>query len=752
MPTTNFSSGTVVSSSWLNDVNDFTYEGKNLNGTVFGVKQYGAVGDNTTDDTTALQAAIDAVSAAGGGILYLESNKTYKVTNSLALKAGVILDGNLSRINFTLGSGNVYGLRVVTNSGVQRTKLYVISSTSPSSQYIFHSPISIGAPNNNGDTVGSPDPYQTAYNWFIDRVELGNVRQYGPVIQGMGNIYNGVISNVYIPSSTTCSGIHLDWGNVGYVSSGAIPTTKTDFLAGNCYTTHPHNIVIKNVLAGNLSVAASFDLGSSIVRLSGCYNIKCSNLEASNVTLTGFRHVGGDLGFEFAPSNIKELACKGTSVEHLVLTNMQSNGTAYGAYIDTYADNISDEQYKTGYVPLLDPLMQGEVSVTHCVFIGPNADNQYGVRITQARGVTVEQNSFKKWKYGVWVDEFTKDIKVLYNTINSNREYGILVGFAGLRENTSNVTIRGNNVYNNGTVTNATGIYVARGKNISISENTLGVLGETTQTIGISVANVSYISNISVNNNIIAGAASGGSGIALAGSTPVSPYYYRSFSSVYNNMFDPTIQTKFGGIDWIPNSSTVSSNKNTLIFSTGNSGNPSAGIWYKGDLIHYNNVAAAGVAFTSCTTSGTFGTLTGVTASSNSTNNFTMTVSSKTCDTVLNTYTLTNLSNTTGLREGIKISVAAAGIINATVLGVSGTTVTLDTRANATLTGTAVISAGVIEGEVVSIALTPAISSAIVMSVNGTTVVLDTAASSTESSKAVSYTTPVFKAHAVISA
>jgi hypothetical protein len=59
---------TVISADWCNDVDDHVY----------GVKGYGAVGDGFTDDTVAIQAAIDAASAAGGGVIYFPPGN-YKV-------------------------------------------------------------------------------------------------------------------------------------------------------------------------------------------------------------------------------------------------------------------------------------------------------------------------------------------------------------------------------------------------------------------------------------------------------------------------------------------------------------------------------------------------------------------------------------------------------------------------------------------------------------------------------------------------
>jgi hypothetical protein len=63
------------------------------------VEDYGAVGDGTTNDTAAIQAAIDAVSAAGGGRLYL-GPKTYLVNQvglgCLTAKSNVFMVGSSS--------------------------------------------------------------------------------------------------------------------------------------------------------------------------------------------------------------------------------------------------------------------------------------------------------------------------------------------------------------------------------------------------------------------------------------------------------------------------------------------------------------------------------------------------------------------------------------------------------------------------------------------------------------------------------
>src|SRR5437016_9454706 len=59
----------------------------------FNVKSYGAKGDGATDDSTAIQDAINAANTAGGGVVFSPAG-TYQINTSLNLKTKVIMMGS----------------------------------------------------------------------------------------------------------------------------------------------------------------------------------------------------------------------------------------------------------------------------------------------------------------------------------------------------------------------------------------------------------------------------------------------------------------------------------------------------------------------------------------------------------------------------------------------------------------------------------------------------------------------------------
>ncbi|EHM02246.1 hypothetical protein HMPREF9946_01267 [Acetobacteraceae bacterium AT-5844] len=94
------------------------------------VRDYGAAGDGTTDDTAAIQSAIDAAAAQGGGTVLLGPRRYVLSSAELVVKNGVFLrgrtssggwrvDGNFSTVNHAILLDSSTTIRVQRNGGIE---------------------------------------------------------------------------------------------------------------------------------------------------------------------------------------------------------------------------------------------------------------------------------------------------------------------------------------------------------------------------------------------------------------------------------------------------------------------------------------------------------------------------------------------------------------------------------------------------------------------------------------------------------
>lgn len=554
-------------------------------------EDFGAAADGVINDYQAIQDAIDYLDSIGGGTVICKNGATYATNPAPAIKNNVVVDMRGATWNMTLGSGNVPGVRIGTNSGIQNGTLNAISTGTPSSQYFWHAAISLGEANNQGYTPANPGYYQYANNWFVRNMTLHTTRDNCPAFQGIGGIYNGILENVVVPDSATCSGIHFDWGNVGTVSSGAIPATRAAYDAGECYTTHPNNIIIRNLTVGDLSYpAASPDIGTRAVRLSACYGITIENVKVGGTTYAAFNHVGGDLGFEFAEPHVRFFACRGTSVR-----NFQADNSAqFGAYIDTYADNIA-AAVAGGYSPIFDVIMKGDITLDQFTTVGLGLNtNEDGIRLEFVYGVYIKDANCYNHNYGMYIDQKAQNIKIEKGNYYYNQRDGIAI-----RDNvdTRYITLDSVVAQRNGLYVSASspsGIRVSGGTSINIQNCFLGSTSEDYQTAGIRVE--SAANHVKIVNNTVLEVVSGGTAFVLTADGD-----YDSIDIFNGNVYNGTAGTAYGGQQIYPIAREYDPGSQNLVgvwyatksFLSGDT-TPPNGTWKAGDRILYSGGSAAG--------------------------------------------------------------------------------------------------------------------------------------------------------------
>lgn len=473
---------------------------------------------------TAVQDALDYLQALGvsGGRVVCEPNQTYTGTTAPKVWNGLTLDLNGSKIVTTLSGGGAYGIRVGDNAEICNGWAHSIDGGITDSQFIFGPAISLGVANASpGNLVSAPDYFATGRP-RVRNMKLSCTRMYCPVLQGMGDL-DVLIENIEIPDSATCTGIHLDWSDIGgsTVAAGTGPggsyindlerVTKWNAAYNNgngtMYTTHPRG-VIRKIRAGSLTVPAVGDSGSRAVRLSACRNVIVDDVNIKECTLPAFDHVGGDFGFEFARRADQRNAVRGIRLRNLSADLCHY----YGIFVDTFADNIQNA-VNLGYANGVDTYMNGDVVIENVSIVGPFNDTDDGIRIQNAKGVKVIDANVVGFYQGVGIEDNTENVDFVRGRIWRNRGAGI---------NIKNVsTIKSLTFYDvdcelNATVvtgSDAVGINVRGGVNILIQNCHLGAAGEDTQAYAITVGTAA--TRVSIIENEIRGVKSGGAALNL---------------------------------------------------------------------------------------------------------------------------------------------------------------------------------------------------------------------------------------------
>jgi hypothetical protein len=175
---------------------------------LYSVLDFGATGNGSTDDTAAIQAAINAVGNTGGGIVYFPEG-TYRVTSELTITFyGVTLEGagrgttiaasadthNIIKIGGTSALPFRCGVRDLHLTGGNIAVLISYNSAQSILENLYISGSKIGI-EIKGDYTTSP--IKDTINNHIYKVELENIKDYGIHLLMCGDVY---ISDVQTPS------------------------------------------------------------------------------------------------------------------------------------------------------------------------------------------------------------------------------------------------------------------------------------------------------------------------------------------------------------------------------------------------------------------------------------------------------------------------------------------------------------------------------------------------------------------------
>lgn len=279
MADTTFVSGTTIVHQWLNDVNNAVYKGNGAGGisipylpsgtgailtTVqnklhesISVKDFGAVGDGTTNDTAAINAAIASL-PAGGGTVYFPVG-VYSVTGiSPIVKSNVTLHGD------GMGASTLF-MRNVSNANMLS---FGDGVTYVRDVYVSNMRV---AGNSANQSSGCGIDFNSIEGAHVISCEISDFKEQGIVFRG-----NGIRVSAYLTVSDCYVNTNLGDGI---------------YIPANAYT----STIIGSLIAGNgkspLGGAGFHSISNDTHRITGCifdensYGVLIQN--CSQIAITG---------------------------------------------------------------------------------------------------------------------------------------------------------------------------------------------------------------------------------------------------------------------------------------------------------------------------------------------------------------------------------------------------------------------------------------------------------------------------------
>lgn len=367
------SAGGLTPSNNLSDVSNATTSRNNLGGLrVFDVKKdYGAVGDGSTDDTSSISSAISAMPSTGGVLYFPASSGAYKVTSGFTISKPITVLGDggadnssyISAIKFASGTGTLF---TVTSSGCSFEKIALLNTngTAPTSG----AAVSITSAVNNitFSYVGVDRFYngidiQKGFTDVIHGCRITNTVHYGVYLRDLTSTEDGgdhSISDSYFIGYTTqgASAIRIESGGGTKITNCKINATG-GFLWTNGVDVNlvGSNGGMSDVLVSNSSIEGYTGSGVSIANASGTtfkngliigneflgqgtgsYGVKVTANTAGDISRVQINDNVFDGTGTTSPGNAVDL----TNADNVQILGNQQNGFA-GLYNLTTSTNVT---------------------------------------------------------------------------------------------------------------------------------------------------------------------------------------------------------------------------------------------------------------------------------------------------------------------------------------------------------------------------------------------------------------------------
>ena len=389
-----------------------TYDGviRDQGGAVFNVKSsaYGAVGDGSTDDTNAIQSAINAAATSGGVVMF--PTGTYKVSSTLALTANsVVLRG--------VGTGSILKTSSATAD--------IVSIGTTSSQVNYCGVYSLAFDSSAIRTAGYAINVINGFSLTIEDTFMANQFNGLGLTFGGGEIF--VNRGLWVSwASASGTGLYID------ITSPEVGNYWFDNLDINC----------NSAFSGNHALNAGVNL-NCLLNSSGL---------GGGVYMSNCCVEGAQYGLLIGPTNhygVENVWFHGCVFDSCTLVGIEINqGTSSAPVKTLFFDNCWASSTKAGSNGNGVQIDATSGTPNNVHFRGlsciDNANDALHINGCTDFSVTASYVSYNG-KTGIWIAAGVSGFQLNDNKVLSNGGWGILVNSGS----SNNYMVVGNHTYNN---------------------------------------------------------------------------------------------------------------------------------------------------------------------------------------------------------------------------------------------------------------------------------------------------------------
>jgi hypothetical protein len=466
--------------AWAHDTGELYVGGRYGNVPIgYGIRPeaYGAVGDGVTDDTAAIQAAINAASSAGGGTVLLAPNTTYLLDTDDAYRKFIGLKSNVNII----GCGYTSCLKVASGYGdtgfIALSQIdHATAASSTACNNIILSNFRIDCNDTGNQLTGSP-VYTVAVAVFVgDNITIDGLwiddnagqqcicvgANTTPPTATRVRITNNRISNVADdPLQNDHSAIYSSCD--GAVISGNILTNP----AANAYAPltstaleiHGRNTVVEKNVIDNYRTGANIVAGYST-----CYNNRFTNNIFNDVN-SGFQF------WQVDPYELKNTLIAGNSVR-LTPNNSYTADDSSSGILSVLAGTVNYEN-----VTIVNNHFETTAQSTD------GQKNRGIIFIYAVDGLTISGNTF---------DNIGFEAIRIIPEINDGRIESNNIASSNMVDDTTGGDYRNSVIY----------VGLADGDSVVVANNNCGGSANTRYGVCV-ISDGTGVSNVSVENNLV---------------------------------------------------------------------------------------------------------------------------------------------------------------------------------------------------------------------------------------------------------